>query len=329
MWDMDGGYPGIHIIEATPKSSPCPSERQTLYAGGSGGSGVKDHIRMLDRFKRKRNDDNSIDSITEYPDENNHQYRSDHNELSENVVVNSNSNNTPQSKTLVSSDQPEIRRAPLASLSSFKMSSIECQDSDANGSVFDESCADTDDDVDMEQFSTDSDEISLQSPPMTNQHVPAVNGKNASSLDKNCDASVVIVAIDKSDDEIGQPQISRKVNINAFSSAERVSVPFGNIERQRSNDRLSMTPRPVSSGCISSSASDKKTNSSECVTINVVDYKNENDEKSSLKPSAPPSSVILEMPVLAKQSDVSTNETAAVDPNPSASTRKWSKETLF
>jgi hypothetical protein len=342
MWDMDGGYPGIHIIEATPKTSPCPSERQSLHAGGNGGGGgVKDHIRMFDRFKRKRHDDNSIDSITEYPDENNHQYRSDHNELSENVVVDSNSNNEPQSKTLVSSDnlshQP-VRRAPLASLSSFKMSSIECQDSEeGNGSVFSESCADTDDDVDMKQFSTDSDEISLQSPPMTNQHVPAVNGKNKSSLDKNCDASVVIVAIDKSDDDDGQPQISSKVNkdsINVFSSTERVSVPFENIERQRSNDKLSTTTLLASSGCISSSASNKKSNSSECVTINVVDYKNENDEKYSLKPSAAPSSVILEMPILAKQSDTNTNDESAApvdleNPSVSGNARKWSKETLF
>lgn len=316
MWDMDSGYPGIHIIEATPKSSPCPSERQSHYAAGNCGS-VKDHIRMLDRFKRKRHDDNSIDSITEYPDENNHQYRSDPKEISENVVVNSNSNNTPQSKTLVSSDnishQPVIRRAPLASLSSFKMSSIECQDSDANGSGFDESCADTDDDVDMEQFSTDSDEISLQSPPMTHQHVPAINGRNECSLDKDCDASVVIIAIDKIDDDDGQPKISNK-----------------DTERQRSNDKLSTTTRPASSGCISSSASDKKSNSSECVTIQVVNYKNENDEKSPLKPSAP-SSVILEMPMLAKQGESSQSISMAVDPNTSVSenARKWSKETLF
>jgi hypothetical protein len=302
MFDIDG-YPGIHIIEATPKTSPCPSERQSIYAAGNGS--VKDHIKMLDRFKRKRHDDNSIDSITEYPDENNHQYRSEHKELSENVVVHSNSNNTPQSKTLVSSDnishQPVIRRAPLASLSSFKMSSIECQDSDANGSVFDESCADTDDDVDMEQFSTDSDEISLQSPPATNQHLPPVNGKHASSLDKNCD--VVIVAIDKNDGKDGFLE------------------PCMNIERQRSNDKLSTTTRPASSGCISSNASDKKSNSSECVTINV-DYKNEN-EKTSLKPSAP-SSVILEMPALAKDE----NEAASGEGNP-GNARKWSKETLF
>lgn len=335
MYEVESGHPGIHIIEPTPKSSPCPSERQTY-----GERGARDHIKMLDRFKRKRHDDNSIDSITEYPDENNHnhQYRSDNNELSENVVVNSNSN-TPQSKTLVSSEnpshQPVIRRAPLASLSSFKMSSIECQDSEeagASGSVFDESCADTDDD--MEQFSTDSDEISLQSPPLTDQHLPIynvheVNGKHESSLDKNCD---VVVNIDKNDgDDYAtdakrhQPQLNKVSNsISVFSFGESE-----NIERQRSNDKVSTT-RPASySGCISSSASDKKSNSSECVTINVVELKN--DDKSSLKPSAPPSSVILEMPVLAKQADSSPNESAIINPDPSVpgTSRKWSKETLF
>ncbi|XP_055838588.1 uncharacterized protein LOC129906719 [Episyrphus balteatus] len=56
------------------------------------------------------------------------------------------------------------KRAPLASLSSFKISSIEYQDSEMRSldedSVFLDSIADTDED--MEQFSTDSDEISLE-----------------------------------------------------------------------------------------------------------------------------------------------------------------------
>lgn len=216
------------------------------------------------------------------------------------------------------------------------MSSIECQDSDANGSGFDGSCADTDDD--MEQFSTDSDEISLQSPPLTDQHLPIynkheVNGNNESILDKNCDATVV--NIDKSDDDAIDAERDKpppnKVNnsISVFPTGENAE-PCEDIERQRSNDKISTT-RPASySGCISSSASDKKSKSSECVTINVVDYKNENDEKSSLKPSAP-SSVILEMPVLAKQNESSPNDSVSVDPDPSmpGPSRKWSKETLF
>lgn len=327
MWEVEAGNPGIHIIEPTPKSSPCPSERQMhpAYAG-------KDHIKMLDHFKRKRNDDNSIESITEYPDENNHQYRSDTNELSDNVV--NSSSNTPQCKTLVSSDtishQPVIRRAPLASLSSFKMSSIECQDSDANTSVFDESLADTDDD--MEQFSTDSDEISLQSPPTTDIHRPKappraapaagsdVNGKTESSLDKNCD--VVIVNVEKNDDGPGATGELKRVHSPNVFSCGALADP---LERQRSNDKLSTGPAS-NSGCLSSSASDKKSTSSECVTINVVDHKI--DDKPSLKPSAP-SAVILEMPVLVAQPDESIPDEAAIEPDPAVSSRKWSKETLF
>ena len=326
MWEMEQGYPGIQIIEATPKSSPCPSERQTH---------CKDHIKMLDRFKRKRHDDNSIDSITEYPDENHHQYRSsDPRELSEDIVLNSNNSNTPQSKTLMCSDnishQPVIRRAPLASLSSFKMSSIECQDSE---DVFDESCADTDDDVDMEQFSTDSDEISLQSPPTTDRHVPvAVNGRHESRLVKHCD--VVIENIDKNDNVKSDDQ---QEPINNNKAENSLKEPCESTERQRSNDKISTATQPASYTGISSSTSDKKSNSSECVTINLVECKSENVEKSPIKPSAP-SSVILEMPILAMQNDeTSPCEAAAIvnnqEPDPSvvtgASARKWSKETLF
>ena len=222
-------FPGIHIIEATPKSSPCPSERQSHLTCRDG----MDHMKIFGRFKRRKHEDNSIDSISEYPDEvTTTQVTSNGEEsrpVADNVVVvNSNSNNQQNhhhrgnSKKLMSSNnnnhQSKLdddishnntntntnnnnnengnnnninaeRRAPLASLSSFKMSSAECADSmelDANGSVFDEaSCADTDDD--MEQFSTDSDEISLQSPPSTDQHVPS----GGSTL--KCDNSVILV----------------------------------------------------------------------------------------------------------------------------------------
>lgn len=350
---MDPPYPGIHIIEATPKSSPCPSER--LSHG-------KDHIKMLDRFKRRRNEENSIDSISEYPDENIPQhYQSSDSRISENVVINSHSN-IHQSNTLMSSDnainldnlshQQLIRRAPLASLSSFKMSSIECQDSEeANGSVFGESCADTDDD--MEQFSTDSDEISLQSPPTTDRHIPIerhhLNGEHSKASPMKdisiCDASVVVdignddvkcsfkshspyrkpiaAAIDKVN--VVHKTKSNSIGLIATSESIIESEPCEIIERQRSNDKLS-TPSASYSGCISSS--DKKSNSSECVTINVVELKN--NENSSVKPSnVPISSVILEMPVLVKQDEASP--ATSVDPDPSipGPSRKWSKETLF
>jgi hypothetical protein len=294
-WEVEaGGFPGIHIIEATPKSSPCPSERLTHFAG-------KDHIKM--RIRRKRHDDNSIDSITEYPDENNHQCCSDN---TDNVDPHS---NTPQSKTLVSSDnenqQPVIRRAPLASLSSFKMSSIECQESDeANGSVFEESCNDTDDD--MDQFSTDSDEISLQSPPPPTTTAATLQNGTAK---KRCEVCVFDVNNDK---------IAVGGDANVTSG--------GTIERH--DDRVSPVIEKTScSGCISSSASDKKSTSSECVTINLVNVKLENPP---LQPSAP-SSVILEMPTLAKLIESSPLEPVTIDPDPcvAGSSRRWSRETLF
>jgi hypothetical protein len=139
-WEPEQQYaPGIHIIEATPKSSPNPSERYTYEK------------KKAERLKLKqRYDDNSIDSISEYPDETN-------NNCNENFVVKSNS--THQSldaccnsniADLIRNNTELIRRAPLASLSSFKLSSAECQDSEAyqksggSDSVFVESCADTD-----------------------------------------------------------------------------------------------------------------------------------------------------------------------------------------
>jgi len=378
-WEMDSAAaahpgPGIQIIQATPKSSPCPSERTTHGNGGSSSSNIK----MLDRFKRKRYDDNSIDSITEYPDDCNHQYRSSVSKQSDNNNVGySNSNTHQNNKALVSSDnvnvesineqqqqplqQPQvIRRAPLASLSSFKMSSADCVDSEnINGSVFDDdSCAeDTDDD--LEQFSTDSDVISLTSPPASNQHVrgegrkkAAVVVASATSADHANDESVVVVVVDDDEEEERTPSRSPAtvtcaasnrnvddgdVKNNKLQTTNSVGLsPSESIERQRSNDTI----RPASySGCSSSNASIKKTNSSECVTINVVELKqktnNDENEKSSLKPSTPSSSVILEMPVLAKQNELNnpgeTTTPTTLNPDPSVpcQARKWSKETLF
>lgn len=276
------GHVNINIIDATPKTSPCPSERHSV-AGSA--LMMKDHIRLTkDRFKRKRLDDNSIDSITEYPDESNHQYRSDEAEtITENVA--SVTNDAHGSKTLLNSDiappqlpQPdETRRAPLASLSSFKMSSQEFQSEVTEGSVFDDSADDTDDDVDMEQFSTDSDELSLQSPTLTDRTT-----KTARKSDK------VIETLDM--------------------------------------------PAAAGSGRASSCSNKKlKPKSSECITINVDEC------KTPVKPSTP-SSVILEMPVLAKSRNeaASSNLTDCLEPEPSTSStttavtqRKWSKETLF
>lgn len=347
-WDQEASqqqqhhhYPGIHIIEATPKSSPCPSERQSHLSCN------KDHIKVLDRFKRRRHEDTSIDSISEYPDE---MTSSNNGQLSDNVF-NANGNASQlqprmqqncSNKMLGSSDNNNHhhededtsnnnnnknegeRRAPLASLSSFKMSSAECADSTEDGhnaSVFDEaSCADTDDD--MEQFSTDSDEISLQSPPSTDQHVPS----GGSTI--KCDNSSVINV---------KSEITLKAPLKAPEDIER---------QQRSNDKTttitSTTIRPVNYSLTSDKQ--KKSKSSECVAN--LDFNNE--KSSSMKPSTS-TAVIIEMPVLVRQ-DVeqaspshlhheSSDTHRLLDSNididlgdidkGGPSNRKWSKETLF
>jgi hypothetical protein len=382
--DNFGQYPGIHIIEATPKSSPCPSERQSHMIfqhqhaiSNNAASSNKDHIKVLDRFKRRRHDDNSIDSISEYPDEvlhanNNgndenenvsdnivnltsdtttqqsHQHQQHHHQQSFNsnknsLFSNSNKNNNNHHHHVSNEDGDMSqsnnnendnsgnkdnnnkngnneceRRAPLASLSSFKMSSAEyVEDNSNNGSVFDEvSCADTDDD--LEQFSTDSDEISLHSPPSSEQHV-----RSRGSTIK-CDNSVILVQ-------------SNATTLKGGGD----SLKADDIERQQLNDKIS-TKRPVS---YLKPNSDKKviSKSSECVAIVA-------NEKPSIRRES--SAVILEMPVLSHQDDKPSpsnnndSETLqlldpAIDlslPGSGgggdtgagvSSNRKWSKETLF
>ncbi|XP_053665683.1 uncharacterized protein LOC128714827 [Anopheles marshallii] len=223
--DWEPFYPGINIIEATPKSSPCPSERiahrnhssmdserpstsrgrsaQLLTAQPSSSGGPRVVTSMYD--------DSSIDCISEYPigctvedgfgyrqrqQASNaptrhyangrqsedvslangsalHQPRTVNVADSRNATVHtntsSNSANINHSTTVHPSGGSggAVRRAPLASLSSFKMSSIDCQDTEpkscGSDSVFGEdSGADTDED--LQQFSTDSDELSLTMP---------------------------------------------------------------------------------------------------------------------------------------------------------------------
>lgn len=334
-------HPGIHIIEATPKSSPCPSERQSHLSGRD--IVTKDHIKVLDRFKRRRNEDTSIDSITEYPDEMTAS-NNGNGQLSDNVVnANGNLNQLQQkmqqncnSKILGSGNNnnhhqededtshnnnnkvEEKRRAPLASLSSFKMSSADCVDSTEDGhnaSVFDEvSCGDTDDD--MEQFSTDSDEISLQSPPSTDQHVPS----GGSTI--KCDNSSVI-------------------NVKSEKTLKESKKASQDIERQqRSNDKITTTIRPVNYS-LKTSDKEKKSNSSECVAI--LDYNNE--KFSSSKPSTSSAVILAKQEIELASSSHHHHDSSEthrlLDPNidptfgdvdnvgVASGNRKWSKETLF
>ncbi|XP_053692484.1 serine-rich adhesin for platelets [Sabethes cyaneus] len=153
--DWDAFYPGINIIEATPKSSPCPSERIAHTT-----TGLSAREQFVSR-KRTSYDESSIDCITAYPDTNGADINYNHTLLRQNY-----GSNTRIDDISIGNRDPSssvVRRAPLASLSSFKMSSADCQDSDLHScgsdSVFDDSCADTDED--LQQFSTDSDELSI------------------------------------------------------------------------------------------------------------------------------------------------------------------------
>lgn len=154
--DWDAFYPGINIIEATPKSSPCPSER---VAHRSTSLSARDSFTSR---KHRLCDDSSIDCISEYPDTNGAEFSHNQKPLRQSYSSSSKIDDISIANHN-SSSNIVVRRAPLASLSSFKMSSADCQDSDlrscGSDSVFDDSCADTDED--LQQFSTDSDELSI------------------------------------------------------------------------------------------------------------------------------------------------------------------------
>lgn len=170
MWDYFCPPPDIQVIQATPKTSPCPSDRGEAMYYDNGRKNRKIAQKSL-------SEQESFDLIAVYPDNQrpHHYDEIEEEELAETAVlaqhisklsrnhrclddsiIMSTVNNTLQTNLLSN------RRAPLASLSSLKISSIDFQDSDlrslGSDSVFVESYADTDDD--MEQFSTDSDAIS-------------------------------------------------------------------------------------------------------------------------------------------------------------------------
>uniref|UniRef100_A0A182T8Z4 Uncharacterized protein n=1 Tax=Anopheles maculatus TaxID=74869 RepID=A0A182T8Z4_9DIPT len=204
--DWEPFYPGINIIEATPKSSPCPSERIAHRIHGtdserpSTSRGSRATGQLLTPQPSTSGgsrimaaplyDDSSIDCISEYPIGSTledgfgyrqrqqasislangavlHQPRTVIVAEARNATVHTNTGSNSTHINHASGSSGTVRRAPLASLSSFKMSSIDCQDTEpksgGSDSVFGEdSGADTDED--LQQFSTDSDELSLTMP---------------------------------------------------------------------------------------------------------------------------------------------------------------------
>lgn len=144
-------HPEIEIIKATPRTSPnlSTSERQSMQQM------QMMELKPLQQQRRATisvaSDDKGFDYIAEYPDE---------------VVVDKGKDETIAQKRqqVPETSRAEVSgRAPLASLSSFKLSSADCNDSIelqslGSDTVFDDYYADTEDD--MDPLTTDSDELS-------------------------------------------------------------------------------------------------------------------------------------------------------------------------
>lgn len=143
-------HPEIEIIRATPRTSPnlSTSERQSMQQ-------MMELKPMLQRRATisVASDDKGFDYIAEYPDE---------------VIVEmpQEEASTTQKRQQQQSEVSKVEvsgRAPLASLSSFKLSSADCNDSIelqslGSDTVFDDYYADTEDD--MDPLTTDSDDLS-------------------------------------------------------------------------------------------------------------------------------------------------------------------------
>ncbi|XP_049548275.1 pneumococcal serine-rich repeat protein [Anopheles darlingi] len=347
--DWEPFYPGINIIEPTPKSSPCPSERiahrtHDYERPSTSGNGTGGHQQRsaADRERERRraeeqllrpsatavgarsaapyaDADSSIDCISEYPIgsgclEDGFGYRQQrppstarhsshledlsiatlrdarcgtagtgqHPYSNSALIISSISSTTGHQGT--NGVTVPVRRAPLASLSSFRMSSADCQDTEpkscGSDSVFgDDSGADTDED--LQQFSTDSDELSLTMP------------------------------YEEEEEEAVQQQEEKAVGEKGMRSGRSSALYRRQSTLAQGEDELELD------------------NVASTTTFEV-----EHDDR-----RRPPHhqqqhpSVILELPILAIDEDDDPSSAAgslsANDPCIPGPSRKWSKETLF
>lgn len=342
-WDYY--YPGIHVTQPTPKTSPCPSEISI------------NEKRKIGRHKSLIEQD-SFDCISEYPAAT----------INNNVEIQQKTTKLDGSSVVDNNSSKIIRRAPLASLSSFKVSSVDYQDSDlrslGSDSVFAESYADTDDD--MEQFSTDSDEISdAQSPPNTRTTITAQRsgiGSNCSTISADIepkprayidggafdDFPSVCLSSTKNDSvtllntfetkaiiERHQHQNATAEQLLSIRPAQQYqsATPPSSIRMRSaaygdgSGDTINNSnvinlssynnDKPNSNQNINEINRNNNYKTSECVDdVNVVVV----DNRSIVSPS-----VILELPVITTQETIEQ----PIDPSLPGPSRKWSKETLF
>lgn len=173
IWDYFRQPPDIQLTQATPKMSPNLGERPDHRHYHSCDNG--NTARKWKKAQRRRSiDQDSFDSACTYPERGRRFFYDDieEEEMAETTVLAQQINklglenrcldDTIIKYTMNNTNLLSNRRAPLASISSLKMSSIDCQDSELRSppmsdSVFGGTFADTDDD--MDQFSTDSDVI--------------------------------------------------------------------------------------------------------------------------------------------------------------------------
>lgn len=275
-WDYY--YPGIQVIQPTPRTSPCRSEtsinekRKTNTNGRQHNGQQQKHQHQPNGKRHSLLEQESFDCISEYADS-----------KTDKIM--------PISRvdgSIDTSSSKIIRRAPLASLSSFKISSVDYQDSDlrslGSDSVFAESYADTDDD--MEQFSTDSDEISdAQSPPNTRISAAAYsptrnplsvdycstysamesNINNNNSSNNNNDRCSSAHINNYSHNQLSSANVSKSSSVNLVSTFETKAIieqhhqrrqhPQSEIISRPPSSRHHSRSRPASySGCESASS---------------------------------------------------------------------------
>lgn len=157
IWDYVHQPPDIQLTQPTPRVSPCSSERidQRHHHDGSGGggggggsscsTGTAANRRWKKAQRRRSIDQESFDSTSTYPERSRRFYYDEieEEELAETTVLAQQINklgletrcldDTMLKYTLNNTFQTNLlsyRRAPLASISSLKISSIDYQDSD-------------------------------------------------------------------------------------------------------------------------------------------------------------------------------------------------------
>lgn len=254
--------PDIQLIQATPRVSPNSSERthdQKYYCfdnnSGGGGATAKNRRWKKNVQRRRSIDQDSFDSTSTFP-ERNRRFCYDEIEeedLAETTVLAQQINklgletrcldDTMFKYTLPNAFETIRGRAPLASISSLKISSIDYQDSDLRSpisdSLFEETYGDTDDD--LEPFSLDSDDGKNNgktlariertdidaSTSITNKSIAmqtSFTGLNMDPIDLNQETICEI-------DEIG-PQAQQTTNRICSSSTSATVAASGNTLKQ-------------------------------------------------------------------------------------------------